>query len=103
MKKFPKLLRSILIAAVLVAAISGAIYAARRAWPSGTSEVLPLTMPIQPRDFTIRISANGELQSSESMTIAVPFVPVERLKIAEVVNDGRHVTKGDVLVEFDQT
>jgi multidrug efflux pump subunit AcrA (membrane-fusion protein) len=36
------------------------------------------------------------------MTIAVPFVPVERLKIAEVIPDGRHVNKGDVLVEFDQ-
>ena len=51
---------------------------------------LPLTMAIQPRDFTIRISANGELQSSESLSIAVPFVPVERLKIADVVADGRH-------------
>jgi RND family efflux transporter MFP subunit len=103
MKKFPKLLRSILIAVVLVAAISGAIYAARSVWPSTSSEVLPLTMPLAAHDFTIRISAQGELQSAESMTIAVPFVPVERLKIADVVNDGRHVNKGDVLVEFDQT
>lgn len=88
---------------MLVIAVSGAIYAARRAWPSISTEVLPLTMAIQPRDFTIRISANGELQSSESLSIAVPFVPVERLKIADVVNDGRHVSKGDVLVEFDET
>jgi RND family efflux transporter MFP subunit len=103
MKRLPKFIRTALIAVLLLAATTGAIYAARRVWPSTSSEVLPLTMAIQPRDFTIRISANGELQSSESMTIAVPFVPVERLKIAEVVNDGRHVTKGDVLVEFDQT
>src|SRR5215813_13944678 len=37
------------------------------------------------------------------MTIAVPFVPIERLRIASVVADGRHVNKGDTLVEFDQT
>lgn len=92
-----------MIAVLLTALVSVVIYAARRAWPAASSEVLPLTMAIQPRDFTIRISANGELQSSESMTIAVPFVPVQRLRIAEVVADGRHVNKGDVLAEFDPT
>ena len=101
MKKFPRQLRFILIAAVLTIGIAGAIYAARQAWPTAASEVLPLTVTVQPRDFTIKISAQGELQSSESMTIAVPFVPVQRLRIASVVADGRHVNKGDVLVEFD--
>ncbi|MEK7831120.1 MAG: HlyD family efflux transporter periplasmic adaptor subunit, partial [Acidobacteriota bacterium] len=101
MKRLPKFVRIALITVLLTALASAAIYAARRAWPAASSEVLPLTMAIQPRDFTIRISANGELQSSESMTIAVPFVPVQRLKIAEVVADGRHVNKGDTLVEFD--
>ena len=103
MKRLPKFVRIALIAVLMTAVISVAIYAARRAWPSAASEVLPLTMAIQPRDFTIRISAQGELQSSESMTIAVPFVPVQRLRIANVVADGRHVNKGDVLVEFDPT
>lgn len=103
MKRLPKLVRIALIAVLLTAAVSAVIYAARRAWPSASSEVLPLTMAIQPRDFTIKISAQGELQSSESMTIAVPFVPVQRLRIADVVADGRHVNKGDVLVEFDPT
>lgn len=103
MKRLPKLVRTALVAALLTALVSVVIYAARRAWPAASSEVLPLTMAIQPRDFTIRISASGELQSSESMTIAVPFVPVQRLRIAEVVADGRHVNKGDVLAEFDPT
>ncbi len=103
MKRPPKFVRIALIAVLLTALVSAVIYAARRAWPTTSSEVLPLTMAIQPRDFTIRISANGELQSSESMTIAVPFVPVQRLRIAEVVADGRHVNKGDVLAEFDPT
>ena len=103
MKRFPKLIRALLIAMVLLTAVSVAIYGARRAWPSVSSDVSPLTMTVQPHDFTIRISANGELQSSESLTIAVPFVPVQKLRIASVVADGRHVNKGDVLVEFDPT
>lgn len=103
MERLPKFVRTALIAILLTALVSVAIYAARRAWPTASSEVMPLMMTIQPRDFTIRISANGELQSSESLTIAVPFVPVQRLKIAEVVADGRHVNKGDALVEFDPT
>src|SRR5215475_14497663 len=101
-KRLPKLVRAILIAIVLVAAVSVAIYAARRAWPSGLSDVAPLVVQIKPRDFTLKIYADGELQSAESMTIAVPSVPIERLRIATVVADGRHVNKGDTLVEFDQ-
>jgi len=101
--RFPKLVRAILAATLLLAVISVAIYAARRAWPSGSSEVAPLVVPVQPRDFTLKIYADGELQSADSKTIAVPFVPVDRLRIATVVADGRHVNKGDTLVEFDPT
>src|SRR5215470_1046109 len=100
--RLPKLARTILVAIVLLAAVSVAIYAARRAWPSGSSEIAPLVVPIQPRDFMLKIYADGELQSAESMTIAVPSVPIERLRIATVIADGRHVNKGDTLVEFDQ-
>ena len=101
--RLPKLVRAILAAVVLLAAVSIVIYAARRAWPSGSSEVTPLVVPVQPRDFTLKIYADGELQSADSMTIAVPFVPVDRLRVATVVADGRHVNKGDTLVEFDPT
>jgi multidrug efflux pump subunit AcrA (membrane-fusion protein) len=103
MKRLPKHFRNALIAVLLLATVSIVIYAARRAWPGSAAEVLPLTVPIQPRDFTLKISANGELQSAESMAIAVPFVPVQRLRIAAVIADGRHVNKGDMLVEFDPT
>src|SRR5262245_28119708 len=65
--RFPKPVRAIFIAIVLVAAVSVAIYAARRAWPSGSSDIAPLVVPIQTRDFTLKIYADGELQSSESM------------------------------------
>ncbi len=103
MKQLSKPVRLSFITILLLTAVSVVIYAARRAWPNVASEVTPLTVPIRSRDFTLKISANGELQSAESMTIAVPFVPVQRLRIASVVADGRHVNKGDVLVEFDPT
>jgi HlyD family secretion protein len=103
MKRLPKPVRYGLITLVLLAGISVVIYAARRAWPGSAVEVLPLTTIIQPREFTLKINANGELQSAESKTIAVPFVPVQRLRIASVITDGRHVSKGEVLVEFDPT
>src|SRR5262245_26110443 len=101
-KRLPKPVRSIFIAVVLLVGVSVVIYAARSAWPTGSSDIIPLVVPIQPRDFTLKIYADGELQSVESITIAVPSVPIERLRIASVVADGRRVNKGDTLVEFDQ-
>src|SRR5262245_30021024 len=101
MKRLPKPIRYGLIAMVMLTAVSAAIYAARRAWPTATSEVLPITHPVQAGDFTLNIAADGELQSAESVAIAVPFVPVQRLRIASVVPDGHHVNKGEMLVEFD--
>ncbi|HKX26677.1 MAG TPA: HlyD family efflux transporter periplasmic adaptor subunit [Blastocatellia bacterium] len=101
MKRLPKPIRYGLIAVVMLTAISVVIYAARRAWPSVASEVLPITIPVQACDFTLKITADGELQSAESLAIAVPFVPVQRLRIASVVPDGHHVNKGEMLVEFD--
>ncbi len=101
MKRINKPIRLAILSLAIVAVVSVAIYAARRAWLTGSTEVLPLTAVIEPRDFTLRITANGELQSSDSMAIAVPFVPVFRLRIASVVGDGRRVEKGEVLAEFD--
>lgn len=86
---------------VLLALVSLGIYGARRALKPATVQLAPLTLRLQPRDFTLMISAKGELQSAEKVAIAVPPVPVERLRIASVVNNGTHVNKGDVLVEFD--
>ncbi|MEP7274395.1 MAG: hypothetical protein ABI882_23080, partial [Acidobacteriota bacterium] len=103
MKRLNRPIRLAILSLLILTVASIAIYAARRAWLTGSTEVLPLTAVIEPRDFTLKITANGELQSSESMAIAVPFVPVHRLRIASVVADGRHVEKGDVLVEFDPT
>jgi multidrug efflux pump subunit AcrA (membrane-fusion protein) len=84
-----------------IVSLSLVIYAARRAWPGGDAKLSPLTLRLEPRDYELKISANGELQSAQSMTIAVPPAPVDRLRIASVAADGTHVKKGDVVVEFD--
>lgn len=95
--------RLIAVIAVMLAVLSFSGYKGYRAWSELAPEASPLTLPLELRDFTIKISANGELQSAESVAIAVPPVPVNQLRIGWVVPDGRYVKKGDVLVEFDRT
>ena len=101
MKRSHKIIRRLAIAIAIVVFASGGIFGGYRALTRTVLELQPLTTVVQPQDFTLKISANGELQSAESMAIAVPPVPVQRLRIASVVADGTHVNKGDVLVEFD--
>ena len=101
MKRSHKLIRRLAIAIAIFVFASGCIFGGYRALTRTVLELQPLTAVIEAQDFTLTISANGELQSAESMAIAVPPVPVQRLKIASVVPDGTHVNKGDVLVEFD--
>jgi multidrug efflux pump subunit AcrA (membrane-fusion protein) len=100
-KRSHKLIRRLAIAGAIVVFASGAIFGGYKALTRTVLELQPLTVVLQPQDFTLTISANGELQSAESMAIAVPPVPVQRLRIGSVVADGTHVNKGDVLVEFD--
>jgi HlyD family secretion protein len=101
MKKSYKLFRTLsLLIIFLGLALTGA-YSGYKAWTRTSTELPILTMTIQPKDLTLRVSAAGEMQSVEASTIAVPHVPVEKLRIATVVPDGHHVKKGDVLVEFD--
>ncbi|HZM87292.1 MAG TPA: HlyD family efflux transporter periplasmic adaptor subunit [Blastocatellia bacterium] len=101
MKRSYKLIRRTVLAAVVVLATSGALFGGYRALTGSAPDVRPLSVMLQPQDFTLKISANGELQSVESIAVAVPPVPVQRLRIGWAVPDGTHVKKGDVLIEFD--
>ena len=67
---------------LLVGASSAGIYGAYRAMAESNPEISPLTMTIERRDFPLMIQANGELQSAGAVAIAVPPVPVDKLKIA---------------------
>ncbi|MEW6735909.1 MAG: HlyD family efflux transporter periplasmic adaptor subunit [Acidobacteriota bacterium] len=103
MKRSRKRTRTLILAIMLIAVGLAALYARQRVLSRAIPEPSLLTMTLQPKDFALKILANGELQSAESTAIAVPPVPVERLRIASVVADGRYINKGDVLVEFDPT
>jgi len=94
-------IRAVALTAAVFTIASLGIYAGHLAWKGSGPELSPLTMEIRSREFSLTIPANGELQSAESMAIAVPNVPVNRLRVASAIPDGRHVSKGDVLVEFD--
>ncbi|MFY9557758.1 MAG: HlyD family efflux transporter periplasmic adaptor subunit [Blastocatellia bacterium] len=101
MKQSHRLIRRIILAVAVIILISGALFGGYRALTRSTPDLKPLSVVLQSQDFTLRISANGELQSAESIAVAVPPVPVQRLRIGWAVPDGTHVKKGDVLIEFD--
>ena len=101
MKRTHRLIRRIVLAAVVVLLTCGALFGGYRALTRTAPDLRPLSVVLRPEDFTLRISAYGELQSAESIAVAVPPVPVQRLRIAWAVPDGTHVKKGDVLIEFD--
>ncbi len=103
LKRLYKRIRWAALIIIGLAALSIGGYKGYRAWIEPSGNLTPLVMTIEPRDFTINIAANGELQSAESLTIAVPPVPAQRLRIASVVREGTFVNKGDPLVEFDPT
>ena len=96
-----KLARRVSVGVGALALVSSALFGGYRALTRTETDLQPLTTVIERQDFKHAILANGELQSSESMAIAVPPVPVQRLRIASAVADGTYVNKGDVLVEFD--
>ncbi len=103
LKRLYKRIRWAALIVIALAALSIGGYKGYRAWIKPSGSLTPLAMTVEPRDFTINIAANGELQSAESLTIAVPPVPAQRLRIASVVREGTFVNKGDPLVEFDPT
>jgi len=101
MKRSRKLVRRLILATIVVLLTSGALFGGYRALTRTVPDTRPLNVLIRPTDFNLKISANGELQAAESIAVAVPPVPVQRLRIGWAVPDGTHVNKGDVLIEFD--
>lgn len=101
MKRSRKLIRRLILATIVVLLTSGALFAGYRALTRTAPDTKPLNVIIKPNDFNLKISANGELLAAESIAVAVPPVPVQRLRIGWAVPDGTHVNKGDVLIEFD--
>jgi len=64
LKRSHKLIRRLTIAVAVVVFACGGIFGGYRALTRTTAELQPLTAVIQPEDFTLTISAKGELQSA---------------------------------------
>jgi HlyD family secretion protein len=78
-------------------ACGGAAVAAYRL--TGSTEVdVPVTK-VRRADFVISVRVRGEIKSTRSVILAAPQVP--DVRITRLVESGRPIRKGEVVVEFD--
>jgi len=66
---------------------------------TGTTEVEVAVARVRRADFIISVRTRGTLKSAHSIVLAAPQVP--GLRIVHLMDNGRPVKKGDVVVEFD--
>jgi len=59
------------------------------------------TALVERRDFLRTVSSRGELKSAESVQITAPQTP--DLKIVLLAENGKPITEGDVVVQFDES
>ena len=89
--------RKIGVWAVLLLLCGGGAYAAYRYTGKTTVEV-PVAK-VRRGEFVISVKTRGEIRSVNSVLISAPQVPEP--KIVKLVESGKMVRKGDVIVEFD--
>src|SRR5260370_11080705 len=82
---------------VVALACGGAAVAAYRL--TGTTEVDVPVAKVRRADFVISVRARGEIKSTRSVILTAPQVPETR--IVKLVESGKPVKKGQVVVEFD--
>jgi RND family efflux transporter MFP subunit len=66
---------------------------------TGTTEVDVPVAKVRRADFVISVRARGEIKSTRSVILTAPQVPDTR--IVKLIESGRPVKKGEVVVEFD--
>ncbi len=66
---------------------------------TGTTEVDVPVARVRRADFVISVRVRGEVKSTRSVILAAPQVP--DVRITRLMESGRPVKKGDVVVEFD--
>ena len=64
--------------------------------------IIPTTT-LRNRDYVLRIPASGELAGLETITLTAPRVRRGSLKIKALVEEGSIVSKGAVVIQFDET
>src|SRR5436309_8107401 len=87
---------------LLLAAVGGA-WLYRSLDVSAAAEEKDL-LPVQRMDFPLYVNAPGLLEAGRSVSIGPPKIPNEfRFKLARMVEEGKAVSEGDFLLEFDSS
>src|ERR1700686_3842284 len=66
---------------------------------TGTTEVDVPVAKVRRADFLVSVGARGEIKSTRSVILTAPQVPETR--IVKLIESGKPVKKGQVVVEFD--
>lgn len=82
---------------VVLLLFAGGGYAAYRY--TGTTEVEVPVARVRRGDFVVSVRTRGDIKSARSTILKAPQVP--GLRITRLAANGRPVSKGDVVVEFD--
>jgi HlyD family secretion protein len=98
------MMRRILAAAVLVAALGGAgWFVARMVRAAAQSEAELPTTRVKRGRVTVTVSARGELQGGNSEMLVAPMVATDMMAITYLREPGEVVEAGDTVVQFDTT
>src|SRR3954462_2836896 len=95
-KSHPGRVKAITWTAVLLLCAGGGFATYRY---TGTTEVEVAVAPVRRGDFVVSVRTRGDIKSSRSTMLKAPQVP--GLRISRLEANGRPVSKGDVVVEFD--
>ena len=79
--------------------VGGGAYAAYRYTGVGETKVEVAVAKVRKGDFILSVSARGEIRSTRSEILAAPQVP--DLRITKLVDSGKPVHRGEVIIEFD--
>ena len=82
---------------IVLLGFGGGGYAAYRY--TGTTEVEVPVARVRRGDFVVSVRTRGDIKSAKSFVLKAPQVP--GLRITRLAPNGRPVSKGDVVVEFD--
>ncbi len=92
----PRRFKIILWSLVLLLS-GGGLFAAYRY--AGSTEIEVAVTRVRRGDFVISVRTRGDIRSARSTILKAPQVP--GLRIVRLADNGRTVSKGDVVVEFD--
>ena len=99
--------RAVMVTCVIGAAVTVAwrLAPAGNAAPARTNAAKSNASPLSPREFVRTLRVTGLTEATRSYVVTVPLQTGggrESLVITRLVPPGRHVARGDVLVEFDR-